>query len=267
MAAKVICVGDQRQQIYVWRGASDSFKLFQSRNNVKTLPMNISQRCAVEICKNANMIFPENPIQHKDSAKTGSVQNCDNDYLLKNVKPHDFVLCRTNAPLVDMAYKLIRNKIAAKVLGRDIGWNLIQILDAAVKENNTDDVSILIKAIQGNTVEQVKKLEELEKPMQAESLQDRTECLLVFFENAKTIEEVKENIKEVFTDDANEDSVILSTVHKIKGAESNTVYIIRPEILKHPRGKAFEEKCIAFVAITRAKENLYYVVEKKEDVE
>ena len=258
MKTKLCFIGDKRQQIYKWRGASDSFALFQNRPNVKTLPMNISQRCSVAVCNDANSIFEENPIQAKDTAKAGSVSNCDTQHMMDNVKVGDFILCRTNSPLVTLCWKLIRNKIAARILGKDIGYGLISLLNEAIKDNKTEDLSILAQAIFNTSRETAKLLNATEKELQAENTLDRADCLIIFFEGSKTVAEVKDKINYVFTDETC-NTVILSTVHKIKGSEANTVYIIKPEILKHPKGNPEEEKCIAFVAITRAKENLYYV--------
>ncbi len=265
MATKLVFIGDKRQQIYKWRGASDSFTLFQNRPNVKTLPMNISQRCSVAVCDDANSIFGENPIEAKYGAKAGSVAECDMDFMVANVKVNEFILCRTNAPLIKLCWKLIRAKLPARVLGRDIGYGLIALLNETIKDNKTEDINILAQAITVTTRTTVDMLNAADKQVAAEAALDRGECLLVFFEGCTTIEQIKEKINFVFTDEKC-DVILLSTVHKIKGSEAETVYIINPEILQHPKGNPEEEKCIAFVAITRAKTNLFYVanVENKE---
>ena len=50
---------------------------------------------------------------------------------------------------------------------------------------------------------------------------------------------------------------MLSTVHKAKGLEADNVYILATERMPHPKGN-LEENNICYVAITRAKKNLFY---------
>jgi superfamily I DNA/RNA helicase len=51
---------------------------------------------------------------------------------------------------------------------------------------------------------------------------------------------------------------MLSTVHKAKGLEADNVYILATNRMPHPKGGS-EENNICYVAITRAKKNLFYV--------
>ena len=58
---------------------------------------------------------------------------------------------------------------------------------------------------------------------------------------------------------------MLSTVHKAKGLEADNVYLLATERMPHPLGGQ-EENNICYVAITRAKKNLFYVGEKPKKV-
>jgi superfamily I DNA/RNA helicase len=49
------------------------------------------------------------------------------------------------------------------------------------------------------------------------------------------------------------------TVHRSKGLEAKVVYILRPDLMPHPKGNAQEERNLKYVAITRAKERLIWV--------
>src|SRR5262249_55889188 len=65
-------------------------------------------------------------------------------------------------------------------------------------------------------------------------------------------------------DDAtNADTLIFSTVHKAKGLEFDTVYILKSELMPHPAAKRGwqldQEYNIIYVALTRAKQRLYFL--------
>jgi superfamily I DNA/RNA helicase len=57
--------------------------------------------------------------------------------------------------------------------------------------------------------------------------------------------------------------VWLSTIHRAKGDEAERVYILRPDLLPHPRARTpqqqEQEQNLRYVAFTRAKEALSFV--------
>ena len=52
------------------------------------------------------------------------------------------------------------------------------------------------------------------------------------------------------------------TVHKMKGLEADKVWVIKPEVIPHPRAKGWQleqEWNILYVAVTRARRELVVV--------
>ena len=87
---------------------------------------------------------------------------------------------------------------------------------------------------------------------------------MIFVKKATTVGGIIEEIKRVF--DGNEEGeIMLSTVHKAKGLEADNVYILATNRMPHPLG-GLEENHICYVAITRAKKNLFYVGPKPQKV-
>lgn len=259
--AKMIYIGDSRQQIYTWRGASDSFSLFKGRQNVKVMPMNISQRCSKAVCDAANQVFTDNPIEAKATAKAGKVSDINIAELFELVKPNDFILCRKNLPIIRFVFKLIKARIPARILGKDIGYMLINLLTQTVKDNGLEELSALAQVIQNNGELQCTLLTEQKRYKAADLHRDTYESLLTFFHDSKTVDEVKSKIEDIFTDDA-KNVVLLSTIHRIKGLEADNVFIL--ETKERKDSNAEENQCIEFVAITRAKANLYFVKTEKD---
>jgi superfamily I DNA/RNA helicase len=104
---------------------------------------------------------------------------------------------------------------------------------------------------------------------EAEAVEDRANCIGVLARNARTVQDVLASIDNMFGDATDENSIILSSVHRAKGLEANRVFILLRSF-RIPRAvwgepvydsKSQEELNIAYVAITRAKEELYYVVD------
>jgi superfamily I DNA/RNA helicase len=94
------------------------------------------------------------------------------------------------------------------------------------------------------------------KDNQALALEDKKDCIMIFVDKATTVGGIIEEIKRVFDGNDNGE-IMLSTVHKAKGLEADNVYILATERMPHPKG-GNEENNICYVAITRAKKNLFY---------
>jgi DNA helicase II / ATP-dependent DNA helicase PcrA len=94
------------------------------------------------------------------------------------------------------------------------------------------------------------------KKNQALALEDKRDCISIFVSKATTVGGIIEEIKRVF-DGNDKGEIMLSTVHKAKGLEADNVYILATERMPHPLGGQ-EENNIAYVAITRAKNNLFF---------
>ena len=87
-------------------------------------------------------------------------------------------------------------------------------------------------------------------------LKIRKIVFLIFASRASTVGGIIEEIKRVF-DNNDKGEIMLSTVHKAKGLEADNVYVLATERMPHPKGGS-EENNICYVAITRAKKNLFY---------
>ena len=154
-------------------------------------------------------------------------------------------------------YDLIMQGKSAYVLGRDMTKGLINSVNKITKNKNmvSDEFSVLLEQdFQYN----YQRLVKLNKVNQAQSLEDKFECIRIFATKASTVGGIIAEIKRVF--DGNEKGeIMLSTVHKAKGLEADNVYILATERMPHPKATDMrEEMNICYVAITRAKKNLYY---------
>lgn len=261
---RCIIVGDRNQAIYGFRGAdSNSISRFierltaESERDVTELPLSISWRCPKSVVAEANRYVSE--FTCPDDAIDGAVfVNAQ-----FNPQPQDMVLCRYNAPLVGAFYELISEGKSAYILGRDMTKGLVKAVQRITKNNHMgveEFKQLFLQDFEFNYA----KLMNNNKQNQAFALEDKRDCIMIFVEKATTVGGIIEEIKRVF-DGNDKGEIMLSTVHKAKGLEADNVYVLATERMPHPKGGT-EENNICYVAITRAKKNLFYVGPKPNKI-
>ena len=255
---RVIAVLDDRQAIYSWRGAdAEVLENFKKRLNPKILTLPICYRCPKKVVWLAQTIVPD--IQMFDNAIDGEIINLHMNDLIKTAKPGDYVISRTNAPLIKHCLQFLKKGIPSNILGRDIGNNLSYI----VKKSKRKTVEAFLKWLE--KWEETEKANLIAKYPKAgtDTITDKVDCLKILCDDAKTIEEVNSNIKNLFKDNDEKKIVLFSSIHRSKGKESNNVFILKDTL----RGGTLEEDNIRYVATTRAKQKLYLVskIDLKDD--
>jgi superfamily I DNA/RNA helicase len=264
-------VGDPRQAIYGFAYAGlDSFQQVKERNQAVELPLSVCYRCPTSHIALAQSIVPQ--IEARDGATEGEVKNVLADKLDEALREGDLVLCRVTAPLISLCIKLIGQRVPARVRGRDIAKSLTKIVqDLAQLEGFTyERLSEWLKAWHGRELMKLERRQASEAAIQ--SLSDRVDGVMACYEgfgDATTVEELCKGIEGLFSD--NRSSVWLSTVHRAKGLENERVFILHPEKMplnfkRQTADQLEQEMNLKYVALTRAKQALYFVVEKLPEV-
>ena len=260
---RVIAVGDRHQAIYGFTGAdSNSLELIAKDFNCIELPLTITYRCPKTVVS-----FAKQWVSHIESAETspdGSVSQITMGEFLsrKDLDGKAAVLCRLTAPLVKLAFSLIRNRIACKFEGRDIGQNLIK-LAKRWKVKTTD--KLLDKLADYLEREKTKYLaKKLET--KAQQVEDQVETLKVIIEfcnndGKHSLNDLVSLIETMFSDDVR-GILTLSTIHKSKGREWNNVFWLDrantcPSKYARQVWQIEQEHNLCYVAATRAKQNLF----------
>lgn len=206
------------------------------------------------------------PIQPHTAAPIGSVAE------LRSYEPSEFdarsaILCRNTAPLVSFAFGLIRRNVGCRVLGREIGQGLV-LLVKKLAATNVDDLLARLDHYETREVARLKRKDEVQA---IDNLRDRVSCIRLFIDNApdssRTIDDVCRRITALFDDTAS-GLLTLSTIHKAKGLEWPTVFILdgwasdKP-LLPSPYARLpwqkQQELNLCYVAITRAQLDLRYI--------
>lgn len=252
---KWIAVGDRNQSIYGFSGAySSSFDKFLDMGDVEELPLDICYRCAQSIIDASNEVYD---IMEYGKDEKGIVATVEN---VEDVKGPSMIVCRNTNPIIKLYFSLLGQGLPAYIKGDDIMSSINRFLKPYLKDTVSVTKSLLYE-----------KLEDLQD--------DRTEegriKLYVFKENLSNFELLIQNmstsyerinvlldkIQNLFK--VKKDAVMLCTIHKAKGLESDIVYILNENLIPSKFAKSPEqlkqESNLKYVARSRAKKELYYL--------
>ena len=272
MGTRIISAGDKMQALYSFAGADpDSFKCLTELPNTTCLPLSISYRCGKKIIGLAQRIVPSIEWNEEGGVEGEILYNVP----LDNVEDGDMILCRNNAPLLQVYNEFLKLGKKSFIRGKDIGGNLKKIVKGMKQDKINvdcrsdglfvrlyDDLFIarnnlmLKSGIDAQTA--------LKSPV-IENKLDIIKALEILSDGINDTDELIKRVDEIFSD-KKKDGIALSTVHKAKGLEANNVYIVCPNLMPSKAAQKDwekrQEQNLIYVAYTRAKNKLGFVDEK-----
>lgn len=270
---RLIAVGDSNQCIYGFSGSDpDSFRAIQSIPNTVSMPLSISYRCPESVVKFAQNLVPS--IEAKQGAEEGVILDCVS---LDDVHDGDMVLCRNNAPLLQVYCKLLEQGKRAYIRGSDVGKNLQNIVIGTHKDYlytnlKRDGVFIRLYEDLFNSRKAIMERYGIsqEDAMKHETIQaklDMIRALEVLGADLTTTEELTKKIEDIFPKNEKGEGIMLSTVHKAKGLEADNVFIacasLMPSKSALDEWQVQQERNLMYVAYTRAKKVLGFLNEEE----
>jgi superfamily I DNA/RNA helicase len=257
---RILVVGDDRQAIYGFRGAdSDALDRLKRELNAVEFPLTVTHRCPRAVVEVARQLVPD--FEAAPGAPLGSVAELEARNLLSAVTPGDFVISRKNAPLVGLCLALVRARTPARIQGKDIGKELMQELDKVARRAST--VGELLRQIQKSARTKQDRALALGDQGKAADARDRADMFIALAENAASVKEVRDRIESMFSDSEGRGrpQVVLTTIHKAKGLERDRVFVLKDTLYPYKNARNnVEEVNLEYVAITRAKRELIWVV-------
>lgn len=266
---RFMILGDENQQIYMFSGADpDAFKFMCEYPNTSMFDLPITYRCAREIVKAAKSYAP-NLIARKNAPKGKILHDCKRNMF----KDGDMVLCRTNAPLIKLYTELINNNVQCYINGKDIGMNLVRLLDKTREDKISVDLSSkgvipsLYKEMFRDTYAIMMKYGiTKDDAFMDNRIMEQYDMITNIISLSNGIDSKKELIDKItgiFSGSTK--GIMLSTIHKAKGMEADNVYIACPSTIPSKKAKLDweikQEENLLYVAITRAKRILGFVDE------
>lgn len=266
---RLIAVGDRHQAIYGFTGAdNDALDILKKEFNAQELPLSTCFRCSKSVIRHAQSIVPH--IQPRTGAIEGAVNLQMPEYNFhQNLFSQSFpdlqrsaILCRKNAPLISLAFQLLSKRIPCRIEGRDVGQDLIRLCKK--HSSPTDSKQKLSLSLQTHLNQQSQKL----SPYKLDLLSDKITAInsILQLPFITSVAQLYQEIESVFSDydPTKPPRLTLSSVHKSKGLEWPTVYLLgrnlwMPSQFATQPWMEEQEQNLIYVAITRAKETLYEI--------
>lgn len=252
---------DDRQTIYGFRGVDRRTVERVVAESPVHISLPVSYRCPLAVIEKARLVVPD--IQPRPDAPDGRVELVEYVEMLDNAQVGDFILSRTNAPLMATCLRLLQQGMPAVVAGRDIGESLRKML----KKSRAKTMPDLFRFLRDWLTKEHKR-HMPEHPGRYERSRDRAACLDAVARFCQTPREVDQRLQDMFSDAEPTDLIVCSTVHKAKGLERDRVWMLSktfgyPNV--KPWQEAWSEENIWYVAVTRAKSELFFVETDLED--
>lgn len=264
--SRICAVGDRSQSLYGFRGSMpDAMDEIKNNFNCVELPLSITYRCSKKVVEFAKKWDPT--IEAAEMAEEGKVVDLGDKYSHLDFKNTDLVVSRYNKPLVELCYWLIRNKVAANILGRDIGVNMINLIDK-MKAKGIKQLETKLNSYRHREIEKAKVKE---ADHRIDAINDRVDSIIVLIdslnENERTIPKLIALINSIFEE--GKGKVTLATIHKAKGLEvgkgGTCWWINHKDKMRATRPwQKDQERCCQYVAATRAKTKLALITVGKE---
>lgn len=270
---RLVSVGDSNQMLYSFAGGDpDSFKELKSIPNTKCLPLSISYRCPKNVVDFAKQLVPTIEANEANTEE-GKVLF---DVSLDDAEDGDMILCRNNAPLVQVYNEFLKLGKKAYIRGKDIGSNLKKLVQSTrqTKINadcREDGLFVRLYDDLFTTRNQImeKSAVDAQTAMKSPIIEgklDMIKALEVLSEGINSTDELIAKIDEIFPKKDKKEGISLSTIHKAKGLEANNVYIVCRSLMPSKSAKkdweVQQEHNLMYVAYTRAKNKLGFVNEK-----
>lgn len=272
---RIVVVGDKNQAIMGFSGADcESFAKIVRRTNAVELPLSICYRCPSSHIALAKKIVTH--IEAAPDAPDGVVETINMAQFSVMPRQKDLIICRTNAPLVGAALKLIANGIQARIRGRNIAAGLTKMIKESSKHGLAGNTfaDAMTDALQRYVDHRLLILQA--KPhteTQQEMVQDQLECITTFMSGRPDLKDSTHLCSELEALFADEGAAVwLSSIHRAKGLEADRVFILRSDRMRIERKGMLDwqleqEANLEYVGLTRSKQALYLVRDeaKQED--
>ena len=262
---RVIAVGDDDQNIYGFRGSDSRYmQSIVEQEGAKLYEMTDNYRSSRAVVDCANRYVKRIPGRLKQTSIKSATGEDGKVMILKSLLDADIkgegctaILTRTNEETMLIAYELEQRGLHAIIAQSLVDFRFVHLAE----------VRYFLKQLGGNNDVIISKEKWQEAKQRTLETYASSTCLSImqhFFLDFEITHQsyyrsdLREYIFESNIEDfiaADDESVFVSTIHKAKGREFDTVYLLSPI----PDGRDVNGMRAYYVGLTRAKRNLYLV--------
>jgi superfamily I DNA/RNA helicase len=270
-STRVVFVGDPNQSIYAFRGASHTaMSLLQSRFSTQGLPLSVSYRCPKAVVALAQSVVPR--IQSADLAEAGEViRNVKGENVIPHLPPASLVLGRRNSTVVRWCLWLGKSGVRARMLGRDIGGNVMAPVEKMVGLHPELSFPGVVEACHTDLLRRSSAAAEAGDDGKSQKLSDLAVTVQALASDCPTFGDFEARINDLFVDEKDLNGtppILCSSIHRAKGREADVVVWLEPGfscwikaklLVNNRAAEAQQEDNIRYVAMTRARKTLYLI--------
>jgi superfamily I DNA/RNA helicase len=235
---RLIGVGDPCQNIYGFRGASAGGMADATEHYAcQSRDLSISFRCPSEIVRNVQWRVP-----HFRWLNTGGSVERPTRFRIEDFDDQATIICRNNAPLFGLGMQLLGHGRAISMAGSDVGPKLIGIMQKLGPSamERTGFLALIDEWLEAKLAKNSKTAE------------DMAECMRVFAGHGKTLGEAINYAEYLFKQTG---KLHLTTGHKAKGLEWDTVYYLDPWLTRKNANDE-QNQNLDYVISTRTRDRL-----------
>lgn len=277
---RILAVGDPRQSIYGFTGADiESFNRIRDTTKAQPLPLTECFRCPQKMIEEAKKIRPD--IRGKKDYP-GKMVVLDSTRIIETARAGDLIISRIKAPLMGLVFSFIKRDIKVSIHEDEVRDFLSDLRRVFKKEELREDIllvygdfdNLIAKMLYrwqwriNKDAERIIDVDDRQRYINSETaiLKGKLDFLhnrfLQWNDRCRNIQDILEIIKTFIS--ATEDCVRLSSIHRAKGLEEDRVFILDFDLLPFTRAdqkdwEEIQEINLKYVAVTRAKEELYLV--------
>ncbi len=234
---RLIGVGDPWQNIYGFRGAkAGGIEEATEAYKCEGLPLSISFRCPSRIVQNVHWHVPH----FKWFTEGGRVDKPLRIHV-SDIVDDTTIICRNNAPLLAMAFRLLAASRSISIAGSDIGPRLIGIMKKLGPET-------LQRA---GVLTSIKEWEEDRLEKESKTASDMAACMKIFALQGRDLRAAIAYAEHIFKQTG---SILLTTGHKAKGLEWPNVIHLDPWLVR--KDPSAQNKNLDYVISTRSSDRL-----------
>ncbi len=256
VAGTLMVVGDERQSIYAFRGAdSDSIPKLRAKFATETFALTTTFRCAKKIVENVHWRAPA--MKAADWAPEGEVLTWK-EWNLSQIPPRAFIICRNNAPLISLGFKMLARGISIAFQGGDTGRQLTNFIRKISNGDLSMSAGLFYSRLDKWEADEIRAANDRASPSKIERIADKAAMCRALPGN--TAGEILKSLETILNN--KDGQITLMSGHKSKGLEADSVIHLNPHLVpsrfaQTPRAKLQEDN-LKYVIETRPKRTLIH---------